>query len=81
MKGIVLAGGMGTRLMRKRMRDKSQVDLDGLFQMAADSGVRILVCEQSLDLLGLTMDDPVCSVVNRRPLRSSVGPCKTQRGF
>jgi len=50
-------GGLGTALVKHRLRAKRFADLDQLFEMAAELGVRIYVCDMSMDLLGMQMDD------------------------
>ena len=50
-------GGLGTKMMKKRMKSKNVADLDELFEMAKEGGVRIHVCDLSMDLLGMTSDD------------------------
>jgi peroxiredoxin family protein len=52
-------GGLGTRMMRWRMRSKRVAGLDELLEHARELGVRIRVCEMSMDLLGMQMDDLV----------------------
>ncbi len=52
-------GGMGTAMMKRRMKEKKIADLDELFEMASELGVRVFVCEMSMDLLGMCMDDLV----------------------
>ena len=49
--------GIGRSMMRKRMKEQGAADLDELFEMARESGVEMSVCEMSLNLLGLKMDD------------------------
>ncbi len=50
-------GGMGTAMIKWRMRDKNVSDLDELFEMAKEMGVKINICEMSMDLLGMKLDD------------------------
>jgi len=50
-------GGLGTRMIKTRMQSKKFASIDDLFQMAEDAGVRISVCDMSMDLLGIGMDD------------------------
>ena len=50
-------GGLGTKMMKKRMKAKNVADLKELFEMAEELGVRIHVCDLSMDLLGMTPDD------------------------
>jgi peroxiredoxin family protein len=52
-------GGVGTAMLRKRMKDKGVADCDDLLRMASETGVRIAVCDMSLDLLGLRLQDLV----------------------
>lgn len=52
-------GGLGTAFMQRRMAAKNVPSFDELLQMAADSGVKIYICEMSMDLLGTEMDDLV----------------------
>ena len=50
-------GGAGTAMMRGRMKSKGIPDCDELLDMAKSSGVRLSVCEMTMDLMGLTRDD------------------------
>jgi len=50
-------GGIGTAMIKRRMKHKNIADLDKLFKMAEELGVKISICEMSLDLMGMTMDD------------------------
>lgn len=50
-------GGAGAAVMRRRMRRLGHADMGEQLAMAAELGVEILVCEQSLELLGMTMAD------------------------
>jgi len=50
-------GGIGASMIKKRMKEKGIADLDQLFAMAAETGVQISICEMSMDLMGMTMDD------------------------
>jgi peroxiredoxin family protein len=50
-------GGLGTAMIKRRMKRKNIADLDKLFKMAEELGVKISICEMSLDLMGMTMDD------------------------
>jgi peroxiredoxin family protein len=53
-------GGIGTAMIKRRMKRKNILNLDKLFQMAEELGVKISICEMSLDLMGMTMDDLRC---------------------
>jgi peroxiredoxin family protein len=52
-------GGVGTAMMRARMRSKGMADCGELLAMAGQLGVKISVCGMTTDLLGLTLDDLV----------------------
>jgi len=52
-------GGMGTAMMKRRMRASGVADCDELLAMARDGGVKISVCEQTMSLMGLTQGDLV----------------------
>lgn len=45
--------GMGTRMMKSLMEKKGVLSLEELMEAAADSGVEIVICEMSMDLMGL----------------------------
>lgn len=49
--------GMGTGMMKGLMRRKHVMTLPQLIQAAADAGVRIYVCEMSMDLMGFTQEE------------------------
>lgn len=50
-------GGMGTAMMKGLMKKKNAPSLDQLFEMAAQLGVEIKVCEMSMDLMGFTHEE------------------------
>jgi peroxiredoxin family protein len=50
-------GGLGTAMIKRRMKQKNIADLDKLFSMAEELGVKISICEMSMDLMGMTLDD------------------------
>ncbi len=50
-------GGMGTAMIKRRMRDKHLAGCDELFEMARESGVSIKVCDMSMDLMGIRLDE------------------------
>jgi peroxiredoxin family protein len=50
-------GGMGTSMMKGLMRKKNILSLEQLIETAAKSGVRIYVCQMSMDLMGLSLDE------------------------
>jgi peroxiredoxin family protein len=49
--------GLGTAMIKKRMKDKNAADLNTLLKMAEELQVKIFICEMSMDLMGMTMDD------------------------
>lgn len=51
--------GLGTALLRRRMRERGMPDVEELLRMAGEAGVSIRVCTPSLELLGLRMADLV----------------------
>ncbi|MFM7149968.1 MAG: DsrE/DsrF/DrsH-like family protein [Gemmataceae bacterium] len=50
-------GGMGRWLMSREMQRKRIPDLATLVQTARDTGVRIVVCETSMNLMGIRMEE------------------------
>lgn len=46
-------GGMGTWMMKKRMKDKQVQSLDEMIKDAKDLDVNFLVCDMSMDIMGL----------------------------
>jgi peroxiredoxin family protein len=50
-------GGMGTAMMKGLMKKKNAPSLDQLFEMAAQLGVEIKVCEMSMDLMGFKREE------------------------
>ena len=51
--------GVGTNMIKNRMKAKDVADLDALFQMASEANVKIHICEMSMDLLGMKIEDLV----------------------
>lgn len=49
--------GMGTRLMKQTMRRKQVATLDELMQLARRSGVRLVACAMSMDVMGIRRDE------------------------
>lgn len=50
-------GGMGTAMMKGLMKKKNAPSLDQLFDLAAQLGVQIKVCEMSMDLMGFKHEE------------------------
>ncbi|MDP8257453.1 MAG: DsrE/DsrF/DrsH-like family protein [Candidatus Alcyoniella australis] len=49
--------GMGTAMMKDLMKKKNAPSLDQLFEMAAMLGIKIKVCEMSMDLMGFKREE------------------------
>ena len=49
--------GMGTKMMRKVMKDKNINSLEELIQSAIDSGIQIVACQMSMDVMGLKKEE------------------------
>jgi peroxiredoxin family protein len=52
-------GGMGTAMMKGLMQKKNAPSLDQLFEMAAQLGVQIKICEMSMDLMGFKREEMI----------------------
>jgi len=50
-------GGMGTAMLKGLMKKKNAPTLDQLFEIAAQLGVEIKVCEMSMDLMGFKHEE------------------------
>ncbi|MCB2187293.1 MAG: DsrE/DsrF/DrsH-like family protein [Deltaproteobacteria bacterium] len=50
-------GGMGTSMLKSLMKKKNAPTLDQLFEICADLGVKIKVCEMSMDLMGFKREE------------------------
>ena len=49
--------GMGTAMLKSLMKKKNAPSLDQLFDIAAQLGVEIKVCEMSMDLMGFKREE------------------------
>ncbi|MFN3422906.1 MAG: DsrE/DsrF/DrsH-like family protein [Armatimonadota bacterium] len=49
--------GIGAKLLRTLMKNKQVASLEELVQMAREMGVRIIACQMSMDVLGITKDE------------------------
>lgn len=49
--------GMGTAMMKKVMKDKNVDSLETLMKHALDSGIRLVACTMSMDIMGITKDE------------------------
>ena len=50
-------GGMGTAMMKSLMKKKNVASLEEMLDLAEELGVRIYVCEMSMDLMGFQRDE------------------------
>lgn len=55
-------GGMGTRMIRKVMKDKNISSLEDLIKSAIDSGIEIVACQMSMDVMGLRKEELIDGV-------------------
>ena len=55
-------GGAGSRLFRFAMKRKNVAALEDLVDLARDLGVRMIVCEMSMDVMGVSADELVPGV-------------------
>jgi peroxiredoxin family protein len=51
--------GMGTGMMKGLMKKKNVLSLEQLIKTAGDAGVRIYVCEMSMDLMGMSLEEMI----------------------
>lgn len=49
--------GMGTTMMKKVMKDKNVESLEELMQHAMDSGIKLVACTMSMDIMGITKEE------------------------
>lgn len=49
--------GMGTAMMKSLMKKKNVASLDEMFEMAAELGVKIYICEMSMGLMGFKKEE------------------------
>lgn len=50
-------GGMGTSMIKKRMAEKKVKSLSEMIKDAKELGVKFLVCDMSMDLMGLQKEE------------------------
>lgn len=55
-------GGMGTAMMKKIMNDKKVDSLETLIQKAMNSGVKIVACTMSMDVMGIRPEELIDGV-------------------
>jgi peroxiredoxin family protein len=51
--------GMGTAMMKSLMRKKNIASLKEMLALAEELGVRIVICEMSMDLMGLKREEMI----------------------
>lgn len=49
--------GMGTRMMRTRMKQKGVASLEALREQALAQGVEFIACQMSMDMMGITREE------------------------
>ncbi len=54
--------GMGGKMIRKVMKDKNVSSLEELIKSAIDSGIEIVACQMSLDVMGLRKEELIDGV-------------------
>ena len=52
-------GGMGTAMMKSLMKKKNVASLEDMVSLAAERGVRIYVCDMSMDLMGFKQEEMI----------------------
>jgi peroxiredoxin family protein len=55
--GKMHMGGMGTRMIKQLAHDHNVASPTELIEIARDLGVRLIPCQMTMDLYGLTKDD------------------------
>ncbi|WP_409227811.1 DsrE/DsrF/DrsH-like family protein [Gudongella sp. SC589] len=55
-------GGMGPKMIRKVMADKNISSLEDLIKTGIDSGIRIVACQMSMDVMGITQEELIDGV-------------------
>lgn len=55
-------GGMGTKMMKKVMKDKNVDSLEALMKLAMASGVKLVACTMSMDVMGITKEELIDGV-------------------
>lgn len=52
-------GGLGTAMMKNLMKKKNVASLEEMFALAEELGVRIVICEMSMDLMGFKREEMI----------------------
>lgn len=54
--------GLGSKMMRMVMKKKGVTSLEDLIQEAINSGVKIVACQMSMDVMGITKEELIDGV-------------------
>ncbi|MDD2553251.1 MAG: DsrE/DsrF/DrsH-like family protein, partial [Desulfotomaculaceae bacterium] len=54
--------GLGTMMMKKVMRDKNVSSLEELIQSGIDSGIEMVACQMSMDVMGIKLEELIDGV-------------------
>ncbi len=54
--------GMGSKMMKKVMKDKNVSSLEELLQQAKDSGIKLIACTMSMDIMGIKKEELIDGV-------------------
>ncbi len=52
-------GGLGTDMLKRLMKKNNVLSLEELLRRTADAGVQIYICQMSMDLMGLKLDEMI----------------------
>ena len=55
-------GGMGTKMMQKVMKDKNVNSVEELMMQALKSGIKLVACTMSMDVMGITKEELIDGV-------------------
>ncbi len=55
-------GGMGTVMMKKVMKDKNVDSLEELMKKGMESGIKLVACTMSMDIMGITKEEIIDGV-------------------
>ena len=50
-------GGIGSRMMRARMKAKGVESLETMIEQAQQAGVRLVACQMSMDIMGIAKEE------------------------
>jgi len=52
-------GGIGAAMMKSLMKKKNVASLDQMLDLAEEMGIRIFICEMSMDLMGFKREEMI----------------------